>query len=79
MLSSMNKLAVQPHEDSSARQESGFDVPLMEIITPPANHSCAIPQDTAQCIQPLRDSSVDMSQHTQFTSDEFTVDADVDV
>ena len=75
----MNKLAVQPHEDSSPRQESGVDVPLMEIITPPANQSCAIPKDTVQCIQHLRDSSIDMSQHTQFTSDEFTMDADVDV
>ena len=75
----MNKLAVQPHEDSFSRQESCVDVPLMEIITSPANQSCAILQEIAQCIQPLRDSGVDMGQHTQFTFDVFTVDAGVDV
>ena len=47
ILSLMNKLVVQPHEDSSARQESGFDVPLIEIIMHPSNQFFPIPQDTA--------------------------------
>ena len=80
ILSLMNKQAVQPHDDSYPRQSNGLVVPLISATTLLANQLFPNFQETAQCIQPLRDYlRVDMRQHTQVTSDEFTVDANVDV
>ena len=81
ILSLMNKLAVQPHADFSTRQANGLDgVPLVSATTLFANQLFPNSREIAQCIQSLRDHlRVDMRQHTQVTSDELTVDADVDV